>query len=266
MSCSHGHLSRCAVLAFSFSLAACSIHPIPDDVSRYDTAEIVRNVRCEVKAAVRAKIIEGLHKEHIFDVANPDHVLADPAVFAKVRRQSPRLAAKFKAYGVSTISYAFEFDITENNKNSGDLLFKLPFTSGGDFSLSLEGQLDKTRKAVRKFRTVEQFQDLAKLRCEDWEQPAPNALYPLTGSIGIGTVVKTFINLSEMGSLDPARFTTEEEKYFTDVIKFTTELDGSLKPKLVLKEVADRFRLTTANLNRSSGRTDKHEVTACLSP
>src|SRR6185503_16263648 len=104
------HSFKWAVGVVAASLAGCSIHPIPDNVSRYDTAEIVRNIRCEAKDAVRDKIVEGLYKYGIFDVENPDYVLWDPAIFASIRRRAPQLAAKFKAYGVSTIAYDFKFD------------------------------------------------------------------------------------------------------------------------------------------------------------
>ena len=41
-----------AVLALASLLIGCSVHPLPDDVSRKSTFDIIDNIRCEAKAAV----------------------------------------------------------------------------------------------------------------------------------------------------------------------------------------------------------------------
>ena len=256
-------LPKWALAAIASLFAGCSIHPIPDDVSRYDTAEIVRNVRCEAKEAVRERIQEALYKRGIYHV-NPEKVLQDTNVFNEIRRRDPILAAKFKAYGVSLITYDFDFHITEHNKNSGSLNFGMPITPGGNFSLLLDGQFDKTRDGQRTFKTAETFEDLAKLRCDDWTQPERNMAYPLTGSIGVSKIITTFINISEQGSLDNSKSAKQEENVFKDVIKFTTKISGTINPTLKLDPVPDRFRLTNATINKSSDRDDIHQVTITL--
>ena len=252
---------RWALAAAAFALGGCSIHPIPDDVSRYSTAEIVRNVRCEAKDAVRERIREELYERHIYDV-NPEEVLRNRVYFERVRRRDPILAARFKAFGISTITYEFEFEITEDNNTSGDATFTLPFAAGGKFSLLLEGQFDKKRYGKRTFVTVETFADLVKLDCKGWVQPDRNMAYPLTGSIGIGKVINTFINISTMGSLDPSRL--GDEKSFTDLIKFTTVVGGSSTPILRMDPIPDRVRVTSATIQRSDERKDVHQVTVSL--
>ena len=76
----------------------------------------------------------------------------------------------------------------------------MPFVGGGKFTLATDGQFDKKRQAIRKFTSVETFAELARLPCEDWVQSARNPVHPLTGSIGVGRIINTFINLSEMGT------------------------------------------------------------------
>ena len=247
--------SKWMIFVATASLAACSIHPIPDDVSRYSTEEIVRNVRCEAKEAVRQRIMLGLHKAGL-DGINPDTVLVNKSDFAKIQRAAPDLAKKFVAYGASTIAYTFDFMIDETNDNSGAVGFNIPFGSGGNFSLGLDGGLHKARTGHRNFKTVEHFSDLVRLDCDIWARPDRNFVYPLTGSIGVAKIIDTFINVSELGG---------GQGDFSDTITFTTRIHGSVKPELVLEPVANRFRLVSANADLGSERKDVHEVTIALS-
>jgi hypothetical protein len=236
------------------TLTGCSTHPIPDDVSRYSTDDIVRNVRCEAKAGVREGILRGLRKAGLGDIV-PDTVLINKKDFEKINRRDPKLAAKFVAYGESTIAYDFDFMINENNDNNGALTFNIPFASGGGFTLGLDGTVNKERKGHRTFKTLEKFKDLAKLRCDDWVQPDRNMLHPLTGSIGVDNIMITFIEVSEIGG---------GQGVFSDVITFTTDIHGSVKPTLVLTPVVDRFRLINANASVGGTRKDVHQVTIGL--
>lgn len=247
---------KLAVAVVAASLAGCSIHPIPDDVSRYSTEEIVRNVRCEAKEAVRERIEQGLHRIDLSDIT-PDTVLKNKADFERIRRRDPEVAAKFVAYGASNIAYEFDFMIDENNDNTGSVTFNLPFVDSSGFTLGLDGAAKKARSGHRKFTTVEKFSELVELRCpRDWVPPDRNLAYPLTGSIGVARIMKTFIEVSELGG---------GKGDFSDTIKFTTELSGSVKPTLELKPVVDRFRVIKADGNFGSGRKDVHQVTVTLS-
>src|SRR5262245_9428093 len=113
-----------AAVAAASVLMSCSIHPLPDDVSRYSTEEIVRNVRCEAKAAVRERIRDVLIDIGLGHMA-PERVI-EPGNLEIIRRRSRETAAKFAAYSASTIAYRFEFEITENNDNGGSLKFSMP--------------------------------------------------------------------------------------------------------------------------------------------
>lgn len=256
---------KCALAASATMLAGCSIHPIPDDVSRYATEDIVRHVRCEAKDAVRDEIRKALIEHNLGDTGiEADKVLA-PGNFELIRRRDPKLAAKFLGYGASTITYDFEFTITETNNKSGTLAFAVPFVNSAGFTLGLDGGLDKTRNAIRKFRTMETFKELDELPCEeaanrrrpsarqhaDVRLPDPNPVYPLTGSIGVRRIMRTFIKVSELGG---------GEGDFTDTITFTTVLHGNVNPKLVLAPVTDRFRMVSAEGHFDNSRTDMHKV------
>ena len=165
-------------------------------------------------------------------------------------------------WNTSAITYDFEFNISEVNANSGNVTLTKPYSSGGMFSLALDGQFDKTRLAIRKFRSVETFADLAKLPCDDWIQSQSNPMYPLTGSIGVGRIINTFINISEMGSQELALI--DDEKDFKDVIKFTTVISGSVNPTLKMTAIPDRLLPTDASIKHGSSRTDTHQLTITI--
>src|SRR5262245_65512090 len=83
----------------------CSIHPLPDDVTRSATNAIVQQVRCEAKAAVL--------------------------------EYGDRL-------GNAGIAYEFEFDVTEHDNGSGNFTLSHPF-SKGVFSLTGSAGTEKTQ-------------------------------------------------------------------------------------------------------------------------
>jgi hypothetical protein len=241
-----------AIAAGAVALAGCSLHPLPDDVSIYSTEEIVRNVRCEAKEAVRQRIQEALFEAGITDI-NPEEVLKDRNI-ARIRRKNPVLAAKFFAYGVSTIAYRFDFHIVEYNHNDASVNFAAPFTTG-EFTLALGGKLHKDRDGHRTFTTAERFEKLVNLRCEGWVQPGPNIVYPVTGSIGVGKMINAFIDVSELGG--------GHEK-FTDNITFTTVVRGKINPVLELVPVMNQFRVVKAEGIFESKRNDIHNVKVSL--
>ena len=248
------HWPVLTIAASAVALASCSTHPLPDDVSRYSTEDIVRNVRCEAKEAVRERIEQALLEVGLVGI-NPETVLADKRNFEIVKRANRQLAAKFIAYGASTITYKFDFDITENNDNSGSVTFAVPFTKG-EFTLALGGKLNKERQGHRTFTTAESFEELVYLDCRNWLQPHRNFVYPLTGSIGMREVINAFIDVAELRGAD---------KVFTDDIKFTTFVRGKINPALELTPVKNRFQVAAANANLESKRKDLHNVTVSLS-
>jgi hypothetical protein len=106
-------------------LAGCATHPLPEDVTRKTTHNIVQQVRCEAKRAV-------------------------------VERAG--------ALGDAAISYEFEFNIKEHNGASGNFTLGNPFQAGA-FSLTASAGSDRTREAIRNFKIVDSFDELRKTDC-----------------------------------------------------------------------------------------------------
>lgn len=201
------------------ALAGCATHPLPGDLTRVSTYDIVQQIRCEAKRAV-----------------------VDNAGY----------------YRTASIAYEFEFDITENNVAGAGAVFAWPFTSGGSFGLEAGGSVDRTRANVRNIRITDRFEQLLAMRC-DAPPPRIDALYPVVGDIGTYEVVQTFIGLQQANNKRAGDVFT-----FSDKLRFTTVLQGSLTPTLTLVPLADQFRLGQVNGTLSGLRRDIHAVTLTL--
>lgn len=209
---------------FACALAGCSIHPLPDNVTPYSTADIAEKIRCEARDAIRRHVRQG------------DATVENGG-----------------------IGYNFSFTITENNNVGAGSKFTLPF-SNGRFILDLGVGEDKQRQSERKFFIADAFSTFGKkdgfrdLRGRPVHCPADgkvNWRYPITGNIGLDEVVKTFV---ELGA--PAKF--------SDVLVFTTKFSGSVSPKVELSAVRDVFRLTELSGSMKADRQDIHKVTIIL--
>ena len=259
------------VRAFAVSLlvipfAGCSIHPIPEDVARAPTDKIVASVRCEMRLGFFEQVGELLKKEDIgdFDYRDLFHKPTRHQILNnKTLGSNEKLAEILDDYGNSAIAYDFDFEITEENDLASAFGFQLPFTAPSVFDLSLAGSVEKTRVGKRTFRSQQTFGELVN---DDWckryfgprseDLPlAENFVYPISGSIGMREVVRTFMRLSEQGG---------GKDNFVDLLTFTTAVGGSAEASVKLNAVPHSFRLVSANANLSGGRVDIHRVKVSL--
>lgn len=175
-------------------LAGCSVHPLPEDVTRKSTHDIVHKFRCEAKQA-------------ILDYA-PEK-LFEPAV----------------------LGYEFNFKITENNNINADLDFKNLFKPPAFFDLRTKAGAQKQRISDRNFKIVETFVDLKKVHCDETEFRR-NLLYPIAGSLGLGEVIRTYAKIERETNLAPSQ--GNSLPVFSDKLSFTTTLSASVTPTLTL--------------------------------
>ena len=216
-----------AVMAFG--LPGCSIHPLPGDIPRISTANIVERIRCEAQEGLRSFPQD------------------DPAI--------KRIVSG------TTVAYDFTFTITEDNKaSSGKLIFERPNFTGGSLTLELKPSATLQRMNTRDFIVLE---DLGKLNAADCSPEAvrANLIYPITGATGMAEVVQTYIKLSLLAGLGKAKFPAD---VFSDELKFTTTLSAGANPTLELNSVAGRFRLTEASIMGKAKRLDQHNVTVAF--
>jgi hypothetical protein len=257
----------CLAIPLASSLLGCSMHPLPENVSRANTFDIVERIRCEVSDALNSY----LEQAHPRDRKHVENIIA-----------------------ASAIGYDFTFEITEwNNRLADDgkglLAFKRPSFKDPSkgFSLDLTAEAHKIRKNTRKFRIVENLRDLlnaanfkrmpavagldgnSRIVCDEAYQE--NWVYPITGSTGMGEVVRTYIRLEQLTDFDrsvdktqPIQTLGAKAVVFSDQLAFTTTVRAGVKPVLELNAVPGTFKLTTASFFGTAEREDMHNVTVAL--
>ena len=248
-------------------LGGCSLYPIPDDVSPYRTEEIVRFGRCEVQNAIFGHMIR---RGIITDQATVDEIgLLIKATKNKAKTSPASLTDNEKHLLRLTrvaVVYTFDFNITETNKAGADAGFRLPsLTSLVDAGAT--GALDLTRQGQRVFGTEDSWGDLITdpKMCAGypWRRPA-NIVYPMTGSlgfdpmtgsIGVGRVVETFIDIDEQGGA---------RDNFVDTLTFTTLASAGANASIKLDPVPNQFRLVSATASAGASRQDVHKLTISL--
>jgi hypothetical protein len=234
------------LLSFSLFAQGCAIHPLPEDFSRSSTIDIVERIRCEAQAA----IWENAQK--------PTHVRGDAPNLGSYRPLD-----KFRG---AVIGYEFQFTISEENEKTGSATFALPFQEG-KFSLGISGGKKLKRESDRNFKFAETFEQVISANCAI-TAGEKNFKYPITGEIGLGEVVQTFIRLEQLTSLTKVKDGTLREgavATFTDKLVFTTSFGGDLSPSVEMTPgPLNSLRLARASANISADRFDTHKVTIAM--
>src|SRR5215470_8480165 len=156
-------MKRGAIVAILVTpLLGCSMHPLPEDVSRKNTYDIVKKIRCEAAEGLRA------------------YAANDPIV-------------------VNTfIGYDFDFDITENNSlgtNGARGIVSLEqklLSPSASFKLDVKPYAEASRETHRTFRIIESLKVLKRLDEQQCSPTQANWAFPITGAIGINEVVETY--------------------------------------------------------------------------
>jgi hypothetical protein len=233
---SSGRLCGLAAVALAAAmgtgLPGCSMHPLPEDVSRASTYDIVQHLRCEAWAGLRT-----------------------------FRRDDPYVK---KIVEGTTIGYEFSFTISESNSAaSGALDFKRTAFKGDDlgFTLAFKASAVKTRDNTRVFRVFEELKDLdAAADCADVMAKGPNPAYPLTGTVGVDEIIRSYIRLERLTDLARG----DNDVVFSDKLEFTTNVGVGVAPTIELVTAAGSLRLSKASITGSASRDDIHSVTVAL--
>jgi hypothetical protein len=243
---------------FAGGLGGCAIHPIPDDVSPYTTQQIVRFGRCEM----RDEVIEYINYNYINRMYGTSFTGPQIAKLIKPLHDKKHLTedeSHLLRLGKVGVVYSFDFNITENNKAGADAGFRLPgLTSVLDAGAT--AGLDLTRQGQRVFGTEDTWEELMSrpTLCPPPELPQGlpgNFIYPLTGSIGVRPVVRTFIDIDEQGGA---------KDHFVDTLTFTTQANAGANATLKVDPVPNQFRLVSATAAASASRLDVHKLTLSL--
>lgn len=269
-----------AALVVSGGAAACSIHPLPDDVTGYSTIDIVARVRCEVREALSESVVAFL--------SDSSHSAKNRRIAEKLKQTDPadryalykqfyenkysgidnQTAKYFDIYDTAAIAYDFTFEIKQENKTNLGAGLTDPF-SNGLLAVGLAAGNERTRKGTRNFRISDTFralltEDLNKY-CRG-QAKGQNWQYPIAGKIGLAETIDTFIALNELGALVNQK---DQVPTLADVLEFETTISGSVNPVLLLTpaggNVANRLRLGGASATESASRRDLHRVQVAIS-
>jgi hypothetical protein len=224
-------------LALVVGVTGCSIHPLPEDVSRISTVDIVRSIRCEAKNGLAG--FEGDQAAHGIIAA-------------------------------TVIGFDFSFDISESNSATQGVL-NFERGSGGLSKLDFDARAYLSRGNKRNFQIIEDLADLKKAKCSG-EAGGANPVYPITGAIGMDEVVRTFIKLDRLMGFKkigvPGGFSGQggfgSNVIFSDDIEFTTTVKAGAAPELVLNAGIGSLAVTKASIIGSMRRYDKHSVIVAL--
>jgi hypothetical protein len=228
----------CLALGLALVLMGCSAHPLPENVSRASTYDIVERVRCEV--------LEGLNS------FPPEEQEKAESIIANV-----------------TIGYDFDFKITETNSAaSGRLEFQRRAFKGDNtgFFLDLSASSEARRRNVRTFRVVDRLTELKKERQAKCSRVATavNGLHPITGATGMAEVVRTYIKLEMLSHLGEFDLGKHKGAVFSDELLYTTNLRAGVSPQLELRTLAGEFRLSHTSFAGAAARDDVHSITIVL--
>jgi hypothetical protein len=245
------------VLGVSSFWTACAIHPLPEDVTRNSTVDIVQKIRCEARGAI---ILHASIDGPDFAEAKLQTLLRSPG------DKEERIKALLKpAFRSAAIGYDFKFTINESDGSSASTTFTFPF-SNGRFLLGLGGGEQKERKSDRSFDIVENFWEVLGQPIEDCQPSSKNWKYPITGEIGLDEVLKTYVRITELANLKGslAKRQSDQDITFTDELTFTTSFNGRVDTSIDVNPVIHDLRLTRASASFGADRKDVHKVTVAL--
>jgi hypothetical protein len=259
-------------------LGGCSLYPVIDDVGYLRTEEIVLYGRCEVRSALFDYLLKNeiiprdiVYLDEENKVYHPDRQKLLQAEIKKAKEfekskmepsnpEQHRLRYLARLIRVA-IAYSFDFHITEHNSAGGSAGFRMPWAATNVLDVGAAGAIDLTRVGSRVFGTEDSWEDYLlgdfSPKCDGtpWDQRTRNVLYPLTGSIGVGNVVRTFIEIEGQGGA---------KDNFVDTLTFTTDVGGGIDAAVKIAPVPSQFRLVSATASVAASRVDIHKLTVSL--
>ena len=272
--------------ALALNLVGCSVHPLPEQVTGFNTVQIVAKVRCEVRDGIRAYVLGALRdpqRAAYFPRANDlaDRLDGDDSQWRRLRPllkeygADPITMKVFERYNGGAIAYEFIFNGTENNRQSGSLDILRTFTSGA-LTGSINASSTFDRNNIRNFSISDNFEDLTTLvdalycgpaslnGTEPEHRARPNILYPVVGALGLQELVGAFLNLNQSGNLvglSNAPATAALLPTISETMKFTTTITGGGSVGFAATtSTRPDLRLAKASLASLNSREDIHTL------
>jgi hypothetical protein len=216
---------RClAVLGVALATTGCGMRPLPEDVSGVTTFDIVERIRCEAQEGLRS-----------FD--------DDDA---------------WRIAGATTIGLGFNFNMSAG-KNAGisDLNFDR-VTSKRHFDLDADASSSFDRRNIRAFQVVDKLVEVHGYDCTG-KLTRPNLAHPVTGSIGLSEVIRTYVQLEKQTNLRKA-----SDTIFSDSLEYSTNYQAGFDAIWEKNAVAGRLTLTKLSVGAGAHRDDIHTLHVTL--
>jgi hypothetical protein len=262
-------------LACAFFVAGCASHPLPEDVTRETTVQIVRKIQCEGRQALDNISVDLIRKSSDYPplLELADRVEAGELTVIELMRNPKYRSARqhlpqnaqtlFQAYTMTAATFDFDFLITETRNQHAHASWNWPFTHGLGTLGGVNAGAKLERQTDRKFMITKSFFELHKQKrfedCEAIMARVGHVVYPITGIIGLEELFRTFVTLDSAGGQGDATHK------FSDAFVFTTTLSSGVTPKIALNAgPINDIRLAEASLDFSASRVDVHKVTISL--
>ncbi|AVO44948.1 hypothetical protein C6569_07665 [Phreatobacter cathodiphilus] len=222
-------------------------------------------IRCEARIALSAMAIGELRRLGFADIAR--RLEAGELTFAQINRSRLPAAvrARFDRYDGTTIGYSFNFNMSESENATASVgvlfpLVRAPVVLGAAATGNLE------RQNVRAFRVIDTWERLLTTprmdeRCREYGDSAVNAVYPITGQIGMLEQLKLFFDLTESGNLVSSDSLIPT---LIDTVQFTTKISGSINGGVQLARLGNSAQFASASGSADASRSDIHKVTIAI--
>ncbi|WP_438346801.1 hypothetical protein [Methylorubrum populi] len=277
------------VLVGCHALTACSTYPMPQDYSGFNTHQIVINVRCEAREALRDAVITSFKRYHpdrgpVYRSPKGQYFTGPAAAqyFEESRQRFETFdidrsvigAARgnFRYYKTTQIAYDFSLKGAETNKQGIDLVLTRQFGLRAD-RLGFGNSVVRDREVTRGFFVwdgVERLLKVSDTYCQ--EGKAINLVYPVTGRLPIYDLVISYMLENDQGVLTNAQPNDLKElgtgpkvPQMADTIKFKTQLNANMSPSFAYNPVGMGLQVSTLGLVNDNQREDTHTVVVAIS-
>lgn len=264
--------------------SACSVYPLPQDVSGVTTKSIVQKMRCEARDALRRAAIRHLRsltdgKPVAWGLTGPalaDDLESHPNNFLKLKIATLRGKAQddFKYYANSQVAYDFTLRGLESNTQGLDVAADQLFLRRVN-SVGFKAEGLRERDVSRSFILVDGFETLTTEVGDTYcnEVRGIDLIYPMAGSAPLDDLVETYVYTNAF-----AEFGTKDSKpvgikgtdalpavpQMADTIIFKTRLTGNIDPGVAFNPVGPGLFLSSIAFRNDNYREDNHKVIVTL--
>jgi hypothetical protein len=273
-----------AIVAAGALLAACAIHPEPENVTGIDTADIVKQIRCETRDAARKIILNDLEALGTGGDAKALALFSEfQATPDLMTTFNPTVSFPGPGYShvrdffnvIYSAAIAYNFDLTMNEENDLGTTANFLGQWQSKLMLGITGDVNRTRENLRTFTIADTFNYLLTTLnnpvrgvhyCDGHVAQGSNYIYPLAGRIGVYNTVYEFFQMALFDNLaaDKAKPGVGGAPALADQLTFTTTVDLLPTPKFIFSPVKTAWQIADISSPATFKRKDTHQVTVAV--